>query len=257
MAMHGGSGRTRIHVGTSGWQYTDWRGNFYPSGLPQAGWLEHYATVFPTVELNATFYRLPQEGTFAKWRHRTPPGFTFAVKASRYLTHVRRLREPEEPAARLLARSAALGSGRGPVLVQLPPTLSADLGALTETLRVFDGVKVAFEFRHPSWFTEPGVAEVLDRFGAAWVWADRPRDRSPKVLTGGWGYVRFHRGTQAGFAYRRSKLRRWADRLERLPAREVFVYFNNDPGAAAPRDALTFRELLIERGLDVVLPSEV
>jgi uncharacterized protein YecE (DUF72 family) len=241
-----------FHIGTSGWQYADWRNTFYPRGLPQSRWLEHYTTIFSTVEVNATFYRLPREATFADWRNRTPAGFTFAVKASRYLTHVRRLRDPEEPASRLLTRSSALGPRLGPVLVQLPPTLPADLPALTATLERFRSVKVAVEFRHPSWFTEPGVKEVLDRLGVAWVWADRPGDRTAKTLTGGWAYVRFHRGTAAGFGYRRSKLRRWADRLRSLEANEVFVYFNNDHGAAAPRDALTFRDLLLDRGSEVI-----
>lgn len=250
--MDEGDGGAVFHIGTSGWQYADWRDTFYPRGLPQSRWLEHYATIFSTVEVNATFYRLPQEATFADWRDRTPTGFTFAVKASRYLTHIRRLRDPEEPVARLLARSAALGPRQGPVLVQLPPTLPADLPALTATLEEFGDVKVAVEFRHPSWFAEPGVKETLDRLGVAWVWADRPGDRTPKIMTGGWAYVRFHRGTTAGFGYRRSKLRRWVDRLRSLEIDEVYAYFNNDPGAAAPRDALTFRDLLLERGSSVV-----
>ena len=123
---------------------------------------------------------------------------------------------------------------------------------MTATLENFRDVEVAVEFRHPSWFTEPGVKEALDRLGIAWVWADRPGDRTPKILTGGWAYVRFHRGTAAGFGYRRSKLRRWADRLRSLEADDVFVYFNNDPGAAAPSDALRLRDILLEQGSDVV-----
>jgi uncharacterized protein YecE (DUF72 family) len=249
MATRGGP---VFHIGTSGWQYADWRETFYPRGLPQSRWLAYYATIFSTVEVNATFYRLPRQTTFADWHNRTPAGFTFAVKASRYLTHVRRLRDPEEPVSRLLTRSAALGARRGPVLVQLPPTLPADLPLLTATLENFRDVEVAVEFRHPSWFTEPGVKEALDRLGIAWVWADRPGDRTPKILTGGWAYVRFHRGTAAGFGYRRSKLRRWADRLRSLEADDVFVYFNNDPGAAAPSDALRLRDILLEQGSDVV-----
>jgi uncharacterized protein YecE (DUF72 family) len=241
-----------FHIGTSGWQYGDWRDTFYPSGLPQSRWLEHYARIFSTVEVNATFYRLPREATFADWRDRTPAGFTFAVKASRYLTHVRRLQDPEDPVSRLLTRSAALGPRQGPVLVQLPPTLPVDLPALTATLQAFGDVKVAVEFRHPSWFGNPGVKEMLDDHGAAWVWADSPGDRSPKFLTAGWAYVRFHRGTTAGFGYRRSKLRRWADRLRSLEVGEVFAYFNNDPGGAAPRDALTLRDLLLEHGSTVI-----
>ena len=115
-----------VMVGTSGWQYRDWRGVLYPEGVPQRRWLEHYAEQFPTVENNGAFYRLPRPETFATWRARTPAGFVMAVKASRYLTHIRRLREPAEPVGRLLAALAGLGDRLGPVLLQLPPTLRAD-----------------------------------------------------------------------------------------------------------------------------------
>jgi uncharacterized protein YecE (DUF72 family) len=124
-------------VGTSGWQYRDWRGAFYPERLPVSQWLEHYATLFPTVENNGTFYRLPVAGTVASWRARTPAGFVMAVKASRYLTHIRRLREPAEPVGRLLGVAANLGDRLGPVLLQLPPTMRADPAALDECLRQF------------------------------------------------------------------------------------------------------------------------
>ncbi len=126
-------------VGTSGWQYKDWRGVLYPSGLPVRLWLEEYAAAFPTVEVNNAFYRLPSRETFASWRERTPPGFVVAVKASRYLTHVKRLREPEEPVARLMGRAEALGDRLGPVLLQLPPTLRADPALLDACLRCFPG----------------------------------------------------------------------------------------------------------------------
>ena len=133
-----------VLVGTSGWQYRDWRGRFYPQGLAQARWLEHYAERFATVESNNAFYRLPEPATFAAWAERTPPGFVMAVKASRYLTHIKRLRDPEEPVGRLMERARHLGAKLGPVLLQLPPTLRADPATLDRTLRAFPaGTRVA------------------------------------------------------------------------------------------------------------------
>ncbi len=159
-------------VGTSGWQYKDWRGVLYPPGLPVRLWLEEYAAAFPTVEVNNAFYRLPSRETFASWRERTPPGFVAAVKASRYLTHVKRLRDPEEPVERLMSRATALGDRLGPVLLQLPPTLQADPALLDACLRCFpESTRVAVEPRHPSWWT-PDVRAVLESRGAALCWAD-------------------------------------------------------------------------------------
>ena len=156
-----------VLVGTSGWQYRDWRGRLYPQGLAQARWLEHYADRFATVESNNAFYRLPEPATFAAWAERTPPGFVMAVKASRYLTHIRRLRDPEEPVCRLLDHARHLGPKLGPVLLQLPPTLKADPAALDRTLRAFPpGVRVAVEPRHDSWWTGE-VQDLLTEHGAA------------------------------------------------------------------------------------------
>jgi uncharacterized protein YecE (DUF72 family) len=244
-----------FRVGTSGWQYRDWRGRFYPEHLPQRAWLAHYATRFDTVEVNNSFYRLPEAETFRRWREQTPAGFLAAVKASRFLTHIRRLREPRAPVDLLLERAREAGSALGPVLFQLPPTLRAEPDRLRETLAAIDGrVMVAFEFRHPSWRTD-AVCSILDDAGAAIVLADRAGERSEPRVTGGWSYVRFHQGTAARPGYRRDTLRWWADQLVALPARDVFAYFNNDPGAAAPRDADRLIELLRERGADVSRPA--
>lgn len=137
-----------ILVGTSGWQYRDWRGRFYPEGLPQRLWLEHFSAGFATVEVNNAFYRLPERDTFAAWRARTPDDFCVAVKMSRYLTHIKRLRDPAEPVARFLGRATALGDRLGPVLLQLPPNLPANVDALDATLRLFPAdVRVAVEPR--------------------------------------------------------------------------------------------------------------
>ena len=144
-----------VHIGCSGWNYRDWRGELYPEGLPQSRWLERYAEVFATVEINATFYRLPTEKAVRGWVNATPDGFTFAVKVSRYLTHIKRLRGPAEPVDRFVGRARGLGAKLGPVLLQLPPQFERDRRRLVRTLDRFpDGMRVAVEFRHDSWFTD-------------------------------------------------------------------------------------------------------
>ena len=256
--LFGGYARRMLWIGTSGWQYKDWRpakgaddtGYLYPGGLPQRLWLEHYAERFATVEVNNAFYRLPERDTFAAWRERTPDGFTVAVKMSRFLTHIKRLREPQEPVARFLSRADALGDKLGPVLLQLPPTMKADLGALDETLRQFPpGVRVAVEPRHPTWWTDD-CEELLRRHGAALCWADRlGRPVTPLWRTAGWGYLRLHEGgAQPWPRYGRQALRSWVDRCG---VSEMFVFFNNDPGGAAVIDAAVFAAEAARRGLAV------
>jgi uncharacterized protein YecE (DUF72 family) len=239
-------------IGTSGWQYRDWTGVLYPRGVPQRRWLETYAAAFATVEINASFYRLPQPATFADWRERTPAGFTAAVKASRYLTHIKRLRDPEEPVRRLMDAAASLGPRLGPVLLQLPPNLVAHSGDLDACLRCFPaGQRIAVEPRHESWWT-PEIREVLERNGAALCWADRrSRPVAPCWRTADWGYLRMHHGRAANGSYGRQALARWVDRIqETWPSDEdVYVYFNNDPGGAAVRDAVAFARLAEAAGL--------
>lgn len=236
-----------ILIGTSGWQYDSWKGRFYPRGLKQSEWLPFFAERFPTVEVNNSFYRLPSEAAFDRWRQLSPPGFVLAVKASRYITHVRRLKEPSEPVALLWSRAEALRDRLGPVLFQLPPTMRVDVGRLRALLAVLPaGMRPAFEFRHDSWNTDE-VASILDDAGAALVLADRPGLRPREVVTGGWAYLRFHQGGRTGPAYGKRKLERWADRIAALPARDVYVYFNNDTGGAALRDATTLTALLDAR----------
>jgi uncharacterized protein YecE (DUF72 family) len=234
-----------IFVGTSGWQYRDWRGAFYPERLPQRRWLEFYVTRFPTVEINNTFYSLPKESTFEKWRDGTPAGFVVTVKASRYITHIRRLRDAADPVALFWSRARLLGDRLGPVLFQLPPRFGADQDLLRAFLRLLPReMRAAFEFRDASW-ESTDVYEALDAAGAAWVIPDRPGWRVPAPVTGGWSYLRFHQGGHGplGSDYTRDKLRRWADRVADLPAEDVFVYFNNDQGGAAVRNARAFRAL--------------
>jgi uncharacterized protein YecE (DUF72 family) len=242
-------------VGTSGWQYRDWRGLLYPERLPQRLWLEEYARRFATVENNSAFYRLPPAETFSTWRERTPAGFVMAVKASRYLTHMKRLREPAEPVQRLLGRAReGLGDRLGPVLLQLPERATVDVHLLDGCLRCFpDGVRVAVELRHPSWWAaESALRRVLERRGAALCWADRGSRRlTPLWRTAAWGYVRFHAGAARPWPrYGRQALAAWARRVTQAWADEdeVFVYFNNDPGGAAVLDAARFARAA--RGLD-------
>lgn len=242
-----------VFVGTSGWQYRDWSGVLYPPDRPQRLWLEEYAQHFGTVESNNAFYRLPSPETFAAWRDRTPPGFVMAVKASRFLTHIKRLREPVEPVRRLMTHAASLGDHLGPVLLQLPPTLRADPAALDSCLACFPpGTRVAVEPRHPSWWT-PSVRSVLTDHAAALCWADRgSRPVTPLWRTADWGYVRFHEGRARPWPrYGPTALRSWAGRVADTWSAEcdVFAYFNNDPGGAAVTDARALRRLLRVRGV--------
>lgn len=233
-------------VGTSGWQYADWRGVLYPPDLPQRLWLERYGESFDTVENNNAFYRLPTWDTFAAWRDRTPPGFVMAVKASRFLTHVKRLKDPEEPVERLLGAAEGLGAKLGPILVQLPPTLRADPDRLARCLRGFPArIRVAVEPRHSSWWNTE-VRDVLERSGAALCWTDRlGRPLTPLWRTADWGYVRFHEGAAHPWpSYGDQALRAWVRRIgETWGDDDSFVYFNNDPGGAAVRNAVRFAEL--------------
>lgn len=246
-----------VYVGTSGWQYKDWRGVLYPEGVPMRLWLEEYAARFATVENNNAFYRLPSYDTFAEWRARTPPGFVVSVKASRFLTHIKRLRDPEEPVHRLMTHAAGLGDRLGPVLLQLPPTLHADSGLLDDCLACFPaGTRVAVEPRHESWWT-PEVQDVLRARGAALCWADvLARPATPLWRTAGWGYVRFHQGRAHEWPrYGRQSLATWVRRITETWGRgkgnDVYVYFNNDPNAAAVLDAAAFARLATAAGLPV------
>jgi uncharacterized protein YecE (DUF72 family) len=234
-----------LYTGTSGWQYRSWLGPFYPPGLPQRAWLSHYAARFATVEVNNAFYRLPERETFARWFEQTPADMVIAVKMSRYLTHLKRLRDPAEPVARFCGRAEALGPKLGVVLLQLPPNLPADVTLLTATLKEFPPhVRLAVEPRHPSWWT-PTVEAALRDHNAALCWADRlGRPVTPLWRTADFGYVRLHEGrAEPRPRYGRRALATWLDRITStfdLGRQDVFVYFNNDSGGAAITDAQVF-----------------
>jgi uncharacterized protein YecE (DUF72 family) len=260
-----------MKIGTSGWQYRDWRGGLYPQGVPQRRWLEQYAQRYLTVENNNSFYRLPSRETFESWRERTPDDFVMAVKASRYLTHVRRLRDPAEPVARLLGAAAGLGPKLGPVLLQLPPTLKADVNALDGCLTAFrtaaaalgvQGLRVAVEPRHETWWTEE-TRQVLASHDAALCWADRGgRPITPLWRAASWGYLRFHEGNaRPRPRYGAQALRSWVARLtEAWPEEDqadVYVYFNNDHGGAAVINSAQFADLARRAGRSVTRTPEI
>jgi len=230
-------------IGTSGWHYPHWRGGLYPAKLPSGAWLGCYGERFATTEINNAFYRLPERSTFETWAAAVPDDFVFAVKASRYLTHVRRLREPSEPVSRLLERTAGLGDKLGPILLQLPPNLPIDLDALGAVLRSFPaGSKVAVEFRHVSWFV-PATRALLEAHGSACCLTDTGGRKSEPWRTADWGYLRLHGGRGSPpTCYGRSALRSWAEQLAGLwpETSPVFVYFNNDGHGCAVRDAHRF-----------------
>jgi uncharacterized protein YecE (DUF72 family) len=242
-----------VRVGCSGWQYAHWRGSFYPAAMPQREWLRHYTSVFDTVEINNTFYRLPEASTFAAWRRRTPDDFVIAIKASRYLTHLKKLRDPAEPVARLFDRARHLGSRLGPVLYQLPANFRRDLDRLRDvlatlprTLRAGRGscpVRHAFEFRDPSWY-DPATFALLARYGVAVCLHDKAGSSIRDQVTAPFVYIRFHGpgGTYSG-SYDDEALTGWAVwiRREAAAGRDVYAYFNNDPQAAAVRNARSLR----------------
>ncbi|HZZ85960.1 MAG TPA: DUF72 domain-containing protein [Anaeromyxobacteraceae bacterium] len=235
-----------VRVGTSGYQYRHWRGVLYPAGLAQRRWLAWYARYFDTVELNATFYRLPRPEAVDRWRDEVPEGFRFAVKGSRYLTHMKQLRDPEAGLARFLAPVERLGDKLGPILWQLPARLAPDPGRLDAFLSALPSrLPRAVEFRSDRWYTRE-VCAVLDRHGAAFCEHDLVEARPPR-LTGSFRYLRFHGATgRYQGRYGEEALRRVARDLSRHARgrEEAWVFFNNDVHGHAVRDAAALRRLL-------------
>jgi len=282
-----GEQRRTIRIGTSGWHYDHWTGPFYPADLPKEKWLEYYAQHFDTVELNNTFYHLPKPPALKRWHNLTPKNFLYAVKASRYITHIKRLKDVPEELTRFLDLAALLGRKLGPVLYQLPPSLHKDLARLESFLQVLCNVilnpslcsrtgsaqrpvlrssssatakdgseeslsrqpRSVFEFRHESWYCED-TYELLRRFGVGFCIHDLSGLESPRVVTSDIIYVRFH-GTTGRYSgcYSKSTLRDWAKWLKdhTKDVRGIYVYFNNDACAYAVRNAKELKEQLITR----------
>lgn len=237
----------RCYIGTSGWVYDHWRDIFYPPDLPQSRWYAHYARYFDTVEINYSFYRLPSEGAFDHWREQAPAGFVYAIKANRYLTHIRRLKDVAGPLARFLSRVRRLGDRLGPILWQLPPRWQADPARLDAFAALLPADLIhAFEFRDPRWFVPP-VREVLERYGLSFCIFNMPGLACPMWVTGETIYLRFH-GSQVvyGGRYGQEALRPWAGCIEEWLAggQAVYAYFNNDAFGYALEDAQALRDLL-------------
>jgi uncharacterized protein YecE (DUF72 family) len=237
-----------VRIGCSGWNYPHWRERVYPKGLAQRRWLEHYASLFDTVEVNATFYRLPRKDAVAGWVQTTPPEFVFAVKASRYLTHIRRLADPEQGVRRFYERLEPLlrSPKLGPVLWQLPATFHRDDERLAAALERLPPGRHCFEFRHASWFA-PDVYALLRRHRAALVIGDHPeRAFQTHDLTADWTFVRLHHGRRGRNGnYSDRELETWARRIAQWRRRvDVYAYFNNDWEGFAVRNALRLRSSL-------------
>jgi uncharacterized protein YecE (DUF72 family) len=234
-----------FRVGTSGWVYDDWPGRFYPHQLAREQWLSHYAHAFDTVEINNSFYRLPSGRTFASWAQQVPASFLFAVKFSRYGSHLKRLRDPEGTIGMFLSHAEQLGSQCGPILVQLPPRWGVNAERLDEFLQVASRRhRWALEFRDESWLCEP-VYRVLERHGAALVIHDLVR-KHPRPLTTDWTYLRFH-GIDYGGHYSHQALAAAARRIEGWigTGLDVYAYFNNDKLACGVRDAGVLRRYVL------------
>jgi uncharacterized protein YecE (DUF72 family) len=237
-----------VRVGCSGWNYKSWRGEMYPPGLAERRWLERYAEMFDTVEVNATFYRLIKREYVERWVAQTPAGFVFAVKASRYLTHVKRLENIGEGLARFYERIEPLVEAHklGPVLWQLPETFHRDDERLRGALEQLPAGRHAFEFRHPSWFAEE-IYTLLREHDAALVIGDHPeRPFQSFEMTSSWSYIRFHHGSRGRRGnYSRREIEDWAQRMCEWRTRtELFAYFNNDWEVFAPRNARTLQRAL-------------
>ena len=229
----------KIHVGTSGFSYKEWKGPFYPEDLKNADMLAYYAERLPSVEINNTFYRMPKKEVLASWASQVPDHFRFAIKASRRITHIKRLKEPVEETGYLLDNLAALGEKLGVVLFQLPPNLKKDLERLEKFLALLDRrVPAAFEFRNETWEDEDVVA-CLEADGAALVAAETEEGGEPALrATAPFGYLRLRRPD-----YDEAALRAWRTKLEALPWSDAFVFFKHEDEGAGPRMASEFLSL--------------
>jgi uncharacterized protein YecE (DUF72 family) len=240
----------QIRIGCSGWQYKHWRGSFYPADLPQSRWFSHYAVEFDTVEINNSFYRLPSPETFARWREQAPKRFLYAVKASRFLTHMKKQKDPQDPLRRFFVNAEQLGAHHGPGLYQLPPGWRLDLDRFHDFLRALSKRhQHAVEFRDTSWYDDR-VYALLRKYKVALCLHDMQGSATGKLTVGPFIYVRFHHGTtKYGGRYPDERLDEWADWLAERAADglNVFAYFNNDTGGHAPRDAVRLRDRLYVR----------
>jgi uncharacterized protein YecE (DUF72 family) len=236
-----------IRIGTSGWFYDHWRGRFYPEDLPKSDWLCYYAKRFDTVEINNTFYHLPKEQTLQKWHNLAPKGFLYTVKANRYITHIKKLKDTKDEVSRFFGRVEILEEHLGPILYQLPPTLRKNLDLLGSFLQLLPRGRLAvFEFRNESWYTQE-TFDLLAESAAGFCIHDLGGEETPRIITGNVIYIRFH-GTSGRYAgnYSKPMLTKWAKWINenRKYVRAVYAYFNNDSLGHAIANARTLRSLV-------------
>jgi uncharacterized protein YecE (DUF72 family) len=220
---------------------------FYPEDLPKSKWLEYYAKHFDTVEINNTFYHQPKQQTFKNWHKQAPKNFLFTVKANRFITHIKRLKEVEEPLERFFEGVNLLKANLGPILYQLPPSLHKDLDRLVAFLQILPEERISiFEFRHDSWYCED-TYKLLDKFNISFCVHDLIGKESPRIVTGDVAYIRFH-GTEGRYSgsYSKAQLHAWARWLKEQASRvhSIYAYFNNDADGHAINNAKTLKEQL-------------
>lgn len=237
---------SQYYIGTSGFVYAHWRGVFYPPDLPQSKWLDFYAHHFSTVELNNSFYRLPSEQAFISWQEKTPEKFLFSLKANRFITHIKRLKDVEEPLNNFLSRALLLKGKLGPILFQLPPNMHKKKEVLENFLKILpQGLNYVIEFRHHSWM-EGEVFELLRLYNIGFCVFDMPGFTTPIIATTEFAYIRFH-GSQSLYSscYTDKELKEWAKKIKDLKAKITYIYFNNDAYGYAIQNAQTLSRLLL------------
>jgi uncharacterized protein YecE (DUF72 family) len=237
----------KIYIGTSGWSYDHWKGRFYPEDLKKKDWLSFYSEHYDTVELNNTFYHLPKESTFEKWARQSPDDFVFCVKASRYITHVKKLNEPKDSVGKFMSRAQKLGDKLGPVLYQIPPNLHKNAERLEEFLKVLpQGVENFVEFRHKSWLCDE-IYKLLDEYNVGFCIHDLADGWCEKVITGKKIYLRFHgaSGKYEG-SYSDEQLEEWAKWIKKQESKvdHIYAYFNNDVNAQAIKNSRSLSEFV-------------
>lgn len=239
----------KVYIGTSGWVYADWRTRFYPKTIAGQKHLSWYAAKLDTVEVNYSFYHLPKISTYTKWGSSVPGSFVFSIKASRFITHIKRLSEAKEPLKNFINNAGRLKDNLGPILFQLPPSFRVDNNRLAAFLKLKKKAhRWAFEFRHESWFTDKTLS-ILDDFNIACVIADSAKYPLHKAITADFTYVRLH-GPKAMFRskYTKKEISTWARDIKKWMAKgDVYVYFNNDAQAAAPANALMLKKLVTSK----------
>jgi uncharacterized protein YecE (DUF72 family) len=240
-------GLSEIHVGTSGWNYPHWKGIFYPEDLSQEAWFDYYQEHFETVEINNTFYQLPEEETFRNWQAQADDEFIYAVKANRYITHMKKLKDPAEPVENFLDRAKILDENLGPILWQLPPRWHANPERLEDFVQLLPvDLKHVFEFRDPDWF-QGKIREILESYKMIFCIHDKEDVGCPNWVTSDAVYLRFH-GSQGDYRgeYGKERLKSWADQIQAWVEGgcTIYAYFNNDVSGFALKDAKRLRELI-------------